>query len=70
MRLTEIDENFLQWGLDWVNKATKGVRSKSRMAQAKANPPRKQGDNRTRRRSGGSDDMDHIWKNASQNRKR
>jgi hypothetical protein len=46
MRLTEIDENLLQWSLDAVRQATKGVRSKSRMAQAKANPPK---DNSSRR---------------------
>ena len=47
MRLTEIDENLLQWSLDAVRQATKGVRSKSRMAQAKANPPK---DNSSKRK--------------------
>ena len=63
MRLVEIDEgalDLIRTGLDAIRfgKAS----AKDKMAIAKANPPRQNKDNRTRQRSGGSDDYDHLIK--------
>ena len=68
MRLQEIDEG----ALDFIRSIGDHFRfgrasAKSKMAMAKANPPRQNKDNRTRQRSGGSDDYDHI---INKNRKR
>ena len=60
MRLVEVDEGLLDVISTIGDKFRFGrAGAKSKKDIAKANPPKTR-DNRTRQRSGGSDDYDHI----------
>ena len=61
-KLQEWDPTILGWTLDAIRDLTRGATSKSRMADVKKQNAeiKARRDNKTKRRSGGSDDYDHI----------